>query len=138
MMIRKITLLRSASMFWTIISSTTKKPRCFVVVGQTMGQQHYINYGKFSVVPMLGQYQWPNNGVLPQLQLLPRVGPTIDCYLGAYSTISIPHNQIPQIRYDKLMEVHFKATAPLPPPNQQTENRVGGKQPECARGYPLQ
>ena len=100
MMVRKITLSRSASRYWTIISPTTQKQRWFVLVGSTTGKQHYLN---FSVVPMLGQYQWPNNGVLPQLQLLPRVDPTIDCYLGAYSTISISiphtHTQIHHISY---------------------------------------
>ena len=63
MIVRKIILLRSASRYWTIISPT-QKPRWFVVVGPTMDQQHFLNYGNFSVGPMLGLYQWPNNGVL--------------------------------------------------------------------------
>ena len=110
MIIRKIILLRSASRYWTIISPTTQKQRWFVLVGSTTGKQHYLN---FSVVPNISA---PTMVCCKQLQLLSRVDPTTDCYLGAYSTISISiphtHTQIHHISYQKQMEIHFKAAAP--------------------------
>ena len=138
MMIRKITLLRSASMFWTIISSTTKKPRCFVVVGQTMGQQHNLNYGNFSVVPMLGQYQWPNNCVLQATPTITEGWP--NDWLLSWSLQHHIDTPYPDSSH-QLLETDgntIQSRSSTHPPKQHTENRIGGKQPEFARGYPVQ
>ena len=138
MMVRKITLLRSASRYWTIISPTTQKPRWFVMVGPTMGQQHYLNYENFSVVQMLGQYQWPNNGVL---QVTPTIfeGWPYDWLLSG----SLQHHIDTPYPYSshQLLETDgntFQSRSSSHPPKQHTKNRIGEKQPEFTRGYPLQ
>ena len=137
MMIRKITLLRSASICWTIIGSTTQKPHCFVVVGLTMGQQHYINYGNFSVGPMLGQYQWPNNGVLQATPTITEGWPNDWLLSGSLQHhIDTPY---PDLSH-QLLETDgntIQSRSSPHPPKQHKENRIGGNQPEFARGYPL-
>ena len=79
-MLRKITLLLSASMFVPQL----KIHRWCVVEVPALGQQQYLYYWNFNVGPLLGQCQHANNDVLPTTPTITQRWPN-DCLLSGYA-----------------------------------------------------
>ena len=85
-MLRKITLLLSASMFFgPTLAPQPKTHRWGVVEVPTLGQQQYFNCWNFSVGPMLGQCQHAND-VLPTTPTITQHWPN-NCLLSGSANL---------------------------------------------------